>query len=264
MKQYELPYNFAYDFLAKLSRKPQLFSYIKCIYLPAYKEDAVNSRIDIYDRDEYPKTYEEYVIRLKALQQLGIPLCILLQRETTIEVAEKYYDLGIRMFILGDDEIAKDMRHRHPKVQLILTVTRALNEDQIRSGDFSMYDEIVLFFWFNRHIDALKSLPDKNKYVLIPNNDCYYDCRWHDQHWFAKTVEEERTATEKCRQCMQTIRDTTYIEPENLSYFDPYISSYKLVDRLFPTDRILEDLERYVSRNAGAQPREEDFYNVTD
>jgi len=61
---------------------------------------------------------------------------------------------------------------------------------------------------------------------------------------------------------VKSVRDTTYIEPENLSYFDPYISSYKLTDRLFDTDRIITDLKAYVGRNIGAVKRSEDFYNV--
>jgi hypothetical protein len=58
------------------------------------------------------------------------------------------------------------------------------------------------------------------------------------------------------------MRDTSYIEPENLSYFDPYIDCYKLVDRLNPTSQIITDLERYASGNIGAQKREEAYFNV--
>ena len=38
-----------------------------------------------------------------------------------------------------------------------------------------MYDSIVLFFWFNRHLDAIKRLPTKYRYILICNTGCYYD-----------------------------------------------------------------------------------------
>lgn len=262
MKQYELPYNFAYDYVGKLARNRDFFPYISCIYLPAYVEDAITTRRDIPLRDEYPKSYDEYLIRLKELMQLGLPLCILMHRNASLEVLEKYYALGIRQFIINDDALAIAARTRHGDLTLTLSVTSCLTEKDLQEGDFSMYDSIVLFFWFNRHLDAIKRLPTKYRYILICNTGCYYNCRWHDQHWYATTREEEVKATDKCRACVKSVRDTTYIEPENLSYFDPYISSYKLTDRLFDTDRIITDLKAYTGRNIGAVKRSEDFYNV--
>lgn len=262
MKQYELPYNFAYDYVGKLARYSELFPYVRCIYLPAYVDDAMTTRRDIPLREEYPKSYDEYLIRLKTLQQLGLPLCILMHRNATLETLEKYYALGIRMFTINDDALAIAARSRHSDITLTLSVTRCLTEKDLADGDFSMYDDIVLFFWFNRHLSAIKNLPKKYKYILICNTGCYYDCHWHDQHWFAETQKEEIKATDKCRACVHSVRDTIYIEPENLSYFDPYISSYKLTDRLFDTDRIITDLKAYAGRNIGAVRRSEDFYNV--
>ena len=262
MKQYEVPYNFAYDFGAKLSRERELFPYIRCIYLPAYAEDAETTRKEIINREEYPRSYAEYIYRVKALQQLGLPLCILMQRKTDLDVLEKYYALGIRRFILNDDALAIAARNRHEDVELTLSVTRAATEQEIRQNNFSMYDNIVLFYWFNRHLDSVKTLPDKYHYILMCNNKCYWNCRWHAEHWFAETREEEKKATDKCRACIHDLQDTSYIEPENLSYFDSYVSSYKLVDRLFDTDRILSELSRYSYRNVGAQKREEDYFNV--
>lgn len=262
MKQYELPYNFAYDYVGKLARYSELFPYVRCIYLPAYVDDAMTTRRDIPLRDEYPKSYDEYLIRLKTMQQLGLPLCILMHRNATLEILEKYYALGIRMFTINDDALAIAARTRHNDISLTLSVTRCLTEKDLVDGDFSMYDDIVLFFWFNRHLSVIKNLPKKYHYILICNTGCYYDCHWHDQHWFAETAEEEIKATDKCRACVHSVRDTIYVEPENLSYFDPYISSYKLTDRLFDTDRIITDLKAYAGRNIGAVKRSEDFYNV--
>lgn len=262
MKQYEIPYNFAYDFEAKLSRKRELFPYIRCIYLPAYAEDAETTRKEITNREEYPKGYAEYEYRIKALQQLGLPLCVLMQRKADLDVFEKYYALGIRMFILNDDALAIASKVRHKDIELTLSVTRTLTEEEIRKNDFSMYDNIVLFYWFNRHINSVKTLPDKYHYILMCNNECYWNCKWHDEHWFAESWDEEKKATEKCRACIHDLRDTSYIEPENLEYFDPYVSAYKLVDRLFDTDRILGELSRYAYRNIGAQKREEAYFNV--
>lgn len=261
-KQYEVPYNFSYDFVPKLSRKRELFSYIRCIYLPAYREDATSTRQDIETREEYPKSYDEYVLRLKCLQKLGLPICVLMQRNASLDVLEKYYDLGIRIFTITDDALAIAAKSRHPDISVTLSITSALTENNIKTRDLSMYDHIVLFYWFSRHLDALKDLPEKYRYILIPNTDCYWNCKWHDAHWFAASREAETAATSLCRKCIHDMRDTSYIEPENLSHFDPYIDSYKLVDRLNTTDQILTDLERYAFRNAGAQKREEAYFNV--
>ena len=261
-KQYELPYNFSYDFIPKLSRQRELFSYIRCIYLPAWKEDAISTRQDIETREEYPKSYEEYVLRLKCLQQLGLPLCVLMQRDATLDALEKYYNLGIRIFTISEDALAIAAKSRHPEISVTLSITSALTAADIQSRDLSMYDHIVLFYWFSRHLDVVKGLPKKYRYILIPNTDCYWNCKWHDAHWFATSREEERAATRLCRKCVHDMRDASFIEPENLSYFDPYIDSYKLVDRLNTTEQILTDLERYASRNTGAQKREEAYFNV--
>ena len=262
MKQYEVPYNFAYDFEAKLARHPDLFPYIRCIYVPAYVDDCESTRHEIEQRDEYPRTYDEYVIRLKALQQLGLPLCIMLQRGGSLDVFEKYYALGIRMFILNDDALAIAAKERHKDIELTLSITRVATEAEIREKDFSMYDEIVLFYWFNRHLDVVKTLPKKYRYVVIANIACYYDCKWHDEHWYARNWDYQKKATDKCRACVKDLRDTAYIEPENLEYFDPYLSGYKLTDRQYPTDKIIEELERYSNRNVGAIKRSEDYFNV--
>ena len=117
-KQYEVPYNFSYDFVPKLSRRRELFPYIRCIYLPAWREDATSTRKDIEKREEYPKSYDEYVLRLKCLQQLGLPLCVLMQRNATLDALERYYDLGIRMFTISDDSLAIASKSRHPDISV--------------------------------------------------------------------------------------------------------------------------------------------------
>ena len=52
-----------------------------------------------------------------------------------------------------------------------------------------------------------------------------------------------------------------YIEPEDLGYFDPYVSCYKLVDRYDDTDVIFNNLYSYATRTgSGGKPRE--YYNL--
>jgi hypothetical protein len=269
MKQYEIPCNFDNDYVGALCERMSLFPYIKFVYVAAWKDDGDNTRHSTIFAPGYPATYEEYVMRIKLIQALGLSVCILAQKNFTMDTIEKYYDLGIHYFIMNNDELAVALKEKHDDITLILSITRNLSYTDIclESNDFSMYDSIVLFHWFNRHLDYLKKLPTKYKYTIIPNSTCYYGCRWAAAHWFAKgdTLEEYmknvKVATDQCFPFTSDLRNTAYIEPENLHYFDPYIDSYKLVDREWPTSRILDDLQRYVERNA-VVPRDEDFYNL--
>lgn len=269
MKMYEVPYNFDRDFFEKISADLDPLRFVECFYIPAWHEDCQCTRQDVTFRDTYPKSYEEYTIRFNMLKALGRPVYVLMQRGATKDLVKKYYGLGARGFIFNDDTLATWMSIEYPDVVRTLSVTRALTAEQIKTEDLSMYDRIVLFYWFNRHLDALKELPKKYNYVLMCNNDCYYDCKWHDAHWFAQGedmhdyAEKIKGVCEQCRKMARNeLKNSAIIEPENLVYFDDYVAGYKLVDRLWPTDRILEALRYYAHRNIGAEPRQEEYFSV--
>ena len=106
MKQFEVPYNLDPEYPEKLLQRPALIPYIDCIYAAAWKDVCENTRFDITYRDSYPKSYEEYVSRIKGLLALGIPVCILAQKKANITMIRKYRSLGIHQFILNDDKLA--------------------------------------------------------------------------------------------------------------------------------------------------------------
>ncbi len=267
--KFQVPYNFASDYIGKMSQHTDLFKHIRFVYLPAWKEDALNSRMNIAFENEYPKTYDEYVIHIKLLQALGLTVCILGQKSITYETVEKYYAMGIRHFVLNNDELAVVLKEKHDDIYLGLSITRNLTFAEIcnEGNDFSMYDEIILHHWFARHLTEVKQLPDKYNYTMIANSSCYYGCKWGPAHWYAIGENPEeylkaiRPSIEKCQACIHDIRDTAYIEPENLHYFDSEVVAYKLVDREWPTDRIINALQEYVERNP-VVPRDEAFYNL--
>lgn len=269
MKQFEIPCNFDKNFIGGLSEKIGLFPYVRFVYVAAWKDDGDNTRYSATFAAGYPATYDEYVLRIKLIQAMGLNVCILAQKNFTLETIEKYYDLGIRFFVMNNDALADTLKEKHDDITLILSITRNLSMVDIcdKSNDFSMYDNIVLFHWFNRHLKEIKELPKRYKYTIIPNSMCYYGCKWAAAHWFAKgaTIEEYhknvKWATDQCQPYLTDIQNTAYIEPENLHYFDDYIDCYKLVDREWPTERILDDLQRYVERNP-VVPRNEDFYKL--
>lgn len=269
MIQYEVPCNFANDYFGKLSEKASLFPHIRFIYMAAWKDDGDNTRSNTFFNPDYPKSFDEYVLRIKLIQALGLPVCILAQKGFTLDTIEKYYDLGVRYFIINNDGLAVALKEKHDDIHLILSVTRMLSITDIcsESNDFSMYDDIVLFYWFNRHLDDLKKLPTKYKYTMMANLRCYYACKWAPAHFFAKgdTLEEYmekiKPAVSQCAPLSTDVRNTCYIEPENLHYFEPYVSSFKLVDREWDSDHIMDALQEYVERNP-VMPRDRDFYNL--
>lgn len=273
MIKYELPYNFDPAYVSYFSEPEhsQFLPYVEFVYLPAWKEDCQNTRLDVTFRETYPKTYEEYVKRIRDIQSLNVPVCILMQRQATMEAFKKYYDLGIRHFIMNDDALVKTIKVYYPEVFIALSVTRTLTFDQItdHNKDYSQYDTIVLFYWFNRHLDKIKELPKKYHYTLMCNNDCYWNCQWHDAHWFAtgsNTEEYNKHVSKACEECGKhhmELRDSATILPEDLAYFDPYVYSYKLVDRIWNTEMIGNALEQYAKRNYGQPPKHTaDFYNI--
>jgi hypothetical protein len=269
MMRFEVPYNLDPEFPERLSRRQDLIPYIDSIYAAAWKEDCDNTRYDITFRDDYSKSYEEYESRLKDLLSLGIPVSILAQRGAKISMIRKYRSLGVHSFILNDDKLAVKIREAFPEVKLTLSVTRVLTLQDLQEGRFDMYDRIVLFHWFSRHLDSLALLPERYKYVMICNSGCYYDCKWHDAHWFIKSDDIEKYREESaqaCRSCnailMEGRQKSSVIEPEDLPYFDPYVDCYKLVDRYDSTDAIIGHLYEYANGKGryGRRPRE--YYNL--
>ena len=198
----------------------------------------------------------------------GIPVCILAQKKATITMIRKYRSLGIHQFILNDDKLAARIKQEYPEVRLTLSITRALTLSELQAGNFSMYDRIVLFHWFARHLDAMQELPTNYRYTMIANSACYYDCKWHDEHWFLKADTPEKYGQDSDRICaacsallVKGKQQSALIEPEDLRYFDPYVSCYKLVDRYDDTDTIFNSLYSYATRTgSGGKPRE--YYNL--
>ena len=67
---------------------------------------------------------------------------------------------------MNDDNLALMAKDKYADIRCILSITRILSLEDIQNNDYSMYDEIVLFFNFCRQVQLLKELPTKYKYVL--------------------------------------------------------------------------------------------------
>ena len=88
--------------------------------------------------------------------------------------------------------------------------------------DFSLYDFVLLYYPFNRRLDALKALaPMKEKLILMPNTLCHVDCP-SMQYWFP--------------------------DPKHPSLFDDWVGGYKLQGREYTTDLIMYICSIYFNR----------------
>ena len=244
-KKFEVPYNFETEYLDKILELKEYFEYIKFIYMPAFDENYLqNTREEtIYpsvERSINYKNWDNYLNIIKGFQSIGLDICILIQRNASLKLVEKYINLGIKYFVINDDQLAKTIKKKYKDIYLILSITRNLSYDDIFNEDLSMYDEIVLMFWFNRHLQYIKKLPTKYKYAILTNSECNYKCTVFKEHWWNKI------RGEKFNKCPCNAKDTIKIYVDDLIYFDQYIESFKLTDRAFQTKDIISILKLYL------------------
>lgn len=263
MKQkFEVPYNFDSILVNKLRPYKE---FIDFIYLPSYVEDGNNSRFDITLRQQYPKYWEEYETHLNIIQN-EFKVGLLIQYDSNIEIIEKYYNLGVRIFILSNDDLVKEIKNKYDDVKCILSITNVSTLEDIQNNDYSMYDEIVLFFNFCRQLQQVKELPSKYKYTLMVNSHCIYNCNRCTDHWSLKadTLEEYMNKVESITNghCSDVYReDRAYIQPNDLVYFNDYITNYKLVDRLMSSDDIIYEIEKYTKEYSETK-KDKEWYMI--
>lgn len=247
MKQkFEIPYNFDISLINELVPYKE---YIEFIYMPSYYEDGGNSRKDLILKNRVPMNWDDYITHITAIQK-HFKIGILLQEDSTLELIDKYYELGIRIFILNNNDLVLTVKEKYADIKCILSITGVLSIEDIKNNDYSMYDEIVLFFNFCRQIQLLKELPTNYKYVLLVNSHCIYNCDRALTHWRLKadTLEKYEAAVETIvnGHCSDVFReDRAFIYPQDLVYFNEYITNYKLVDRLMNTEDIIYEIDRY-------------------
>ena len=253
---FELPYNFNKDgqYFECLNKYKNMFKYIKFIYLPCFFSGPIqNTRLEL-TKNELPKTIEEWESHIERLKETGIDICILIQRYATIEMIEELIEkYDIHIFTINDDELAKNLKSKYgDKIQLNLSITRVLTYDDILNTDLSMYDNIVLFFYFNRHLNLIKKLPTKYNYSLIVNTHCLWNCKMHDKHWFdgANFNGDLYCNTLKIKNRQLCMKNVGYIRPEDLKFFERYLGSYKLEGREFSSQHIFSIFKTYLLKES--------------
>ena len=203
------------------------------LYFPCWVEDGESARMW---EPAYPQTWNEYLDRLKILDELGYPKEVLLQQGEPIDkkIIEKYVDLGIRRFTVRNDENARVIKEiLGDEAHVMASVTKCLSPDEINNIEsLKWYDEICLYFFYNRSIDSIKSLTDKYEYCIMPNIACSPHCKMALLHWFEPNIERQEMKCIRIRKANGLMEEQgNFSRKEYEAYFKPYIHSVKIIGR---------------------------------
>lgn len=243
---FEIPWNGDAELITKIYESPYR-DHVKFVYLPCVDTHGVNTR-----RTSRPMVSTElFEAVVDLIRACGFEPSVLIQRRFNTKYLSYYYDLGIHYFTVGEDSIAKEIRgHLGNDVYLTASITKDLmSEDyQMYAEKFpDLYDIFILRYGFSRDIESLMDLPKNLKYGLIPNTTCLWNCPVYRTHWFPWEGDLQKFNDFNCKDFRDDPSRLAIIYSTDLWLFDPYITSYKLIDRTDKTDIIFQNLVSYAS-----------------
>ena len=249
MIQFEIPYNFDPYYVDTLKNCNLINDYIKYIYIAPFKDDYTTIiRHDVYGAKFL--TREEYVKHMQKIRYyFNGKMQLLLQKKDKLmplETLKWYIDIGFTAFCCGNVEQAKMIKNYDPSLTVIGSIVlHVTNQDILENKDYqNFFDVFVLDFSYGRSLTKIKNMPDTKKYMILANSTCHVNCDG-DHHWnvtkeFAKIHCPGRYPREH-----QNFNDTVLIRPMDLHFFEPYIDTFKMQDRSWPTWSIINDLIMY-------------------
>lgn len=254
-KLFEVPYNFSISLLNFYKKHS---SYISFLYLPPYKDDSINTRTSIETKKKgrcyMPQSREEYEEHLHKINKAGLRYVVLWQdidNTITHNMLDYYARLDAFGFIIANDKNAKIIKEYNPSLLVICSLVQRLCAN-VSKKDFCYYDYLLLYYPFNRSLDALKQLQHlKDKIIIMPNTLCNIDCP-SIHHWFPP----KNKPFVQNRDCMALIDKHNYVKrcglisPEHLCLFDNYVGGYKLQGREYSTDMLMYICQIYFEREA--------------
>jgi len=250
-KRFEVPYNFSKKLLFYYRSNKK---YINYVFVPPYKDDSPNTRSSIETHRKgscyMPTTREEYESHLQKITQYGLKFVVLWQVPNFVIPQESivyYQKMGASGFIVGNDDSAKLIKKIDPSLVVICSLVQRVCSKAL-SRDFTYYDKVLLYYPYNRGINALKRLSFmKEKIVLMPNTHCHVDCP-SMHHWFPKQ-DNSFTSKTDCP-AIREISMSGFISPKDLYLFDDYVSGYKIQGREYTTDMIIYICSLYFQRKS--------------
>ncbi len=254
-KLFEVPYNFN-ETLISFYKKHS--SYISYLFLPPYKDDLINTRTSIETKKKgrcyMPQSREEYEYHLRKIKDAGLNFVVLWQvfdNIISLNLLNYYCGLGAAGFIVANDKNAMMVKEYNSDLIVVCSIVQRICSE-IRNKEFSCYDQIILYYPFNRSLNALKRLSYiKDKIIIMPNTLCHIECP-SIHHWFPS---KDQPFVQE-RDCM-VLRDNEnyiskcgFVSPEHLHLFDNYVGGYKLQGREYTTDMIKYICQLYFDRKS--------------
>ena len=146
-----------------------------------------------------------------------------------------YSKLNTSGFIVANDKNASFIKRNKPNLIVICSIVQRLTYN-ILEKDLSNYDYVILYYPFNRALNALKKIQHlKKKLILMPNSLCNINCP-SVHHWFPSKNTFNPSCD--CNMTIDNIDKCGLIFPEHLKLFDSYVAGYKLQGREYPTESI--------------------------
>lgn len=253
-KLFEVPYNFSKTLLSFYKKNQQNISFL---FVPPYMNDSINTRTSIETHRKgscyMPRTREEYEEHLNNIVKTGLKFVILWQ-DPNLSISKDmilyYKELGAAGFIIGNNDSAKIIKDIDANLVVICSLVQRICS-QALTQDFKYYDKVLLYYPYNRGIDALKELFFmKEKIILMPNTLCHVDCP-SMHHWFPNLKRNFSQKTD-----CPAIVDVTmsgFISPEDLYLFDEHIGGYKIQGREYTTDLIIYICSIYFERTSSVE-----------
>ena len=88
------------------------------------------------------------------------------------------HTFNINKFCVGSIEQAKILKEYNSEFEIIGSIVMKIDKEKLLSNlDYEKYfDGFVLWFPFNRDLQAIADLPKNFKYVLFVNGGCHINC----------------------------------------------------------------------------------------
>lgn len=247
-KIFEIPYNFDKQLIDFLCIYKSIN--IHCIYCAPFRAHYKSAK---YYYENIPLNtprnlheYEDHIFYIN--KYFPNKLMLLLQQNDILlseELLNYYISLGFTKFCVGSIEQANMIRQKSKDYEIIGSITTKINNQKLLQNNYSSFNGFVLWFPFNRDIEAIKQLPKNFYYILLVNCGCSRLCDG-TQHWLAITKSQEDQARNNCpKKKNNSFKDNIIIPNCDLQFFEPYIKYYKLQGREFNTTQIIDDIVRY-------------------
>lgn len=265
MRQFSIPYNNDIHLLEKLVDEfPEYKQSCSEIFFASPKTILRTGRAlpqDInYEEEVYDliKTAKKHNILTNLLFNASCNGVKLNSQDAINQVIRYLYKFkeehNIDIVTVSDYILARDIKKAIPEILLECSSIAAI-EDPVHAEYWADIgtDIIVISPTFNKNIESIKRLRKQLGNVslkLMVNQDCLPSCPMRRGH---NNMQSHGDDGEMMQKLCESILDnnpwlwysSTFIPPKYLDYYDDYVDSYKLVDRKYPTDKIIKAFGAY-------------------